>query len=274
MGVVEFSLLVLVGSFFAGFLGALSGLGGGVVLVPLLTVAFGVDIRYAIGASLVGVIATSCGAAAAFLKEGYTNMRIGMLLQVAACLGAIAGAWIAGILHPHIIGVIFAAVLFITVASNLRHKKESAVADAPDPLATRLELDGQYPTDEGIKAYHVQRVPLGSAVMFVAGLASGLLGVGGGVFKVLAMDTVMKIPLKVSTTTSNFMIGVTATASAGIYLQRGYIDPVVAMPVLLGVLAGSLLGARALAKAPTTLIRWVFNLLVLAVGVEMLVQNV
>ena len=274
VGVGEFSLLVLVGSFFAGFLGALSWLGGGVVLVPLLSVGFGVDIRYAIGASLIGVIATSCGAAAAFLREGFTNMRIGMLLQIAACAGAIAGAWIAGLLHPQVIGIIFSIVLFITVASNLRPKAETPGADRPDPLAVRLSLDGQAPTPEGPKPYHVHHVPGGSAVMFVAGLASGLLGVGGGVFKVLAMDTVMRIPLKVSTTTSNFMIGVTATASAGIYLQRGYIDPVVAMPVMLGVLAGALLGARALAKAPTKIIRWVFNALVLAVGIEMLVENI
>src|SRR5438067_6778352 len=242
MNILEFTLLVALGSWIAGFLGALTGLGGGVVLVPLLTLFFKVDIRYAIGASLVSVIATSSGAAAAYVKEGYSNIRIGMFLEIATTFGAVAGAYLAALVPAAAIAVVFGVVLLVSAYLSSRPRTEHPEDERPDPLATRLRMDGSYPTPEGPRHYHVHGVPGGFALMFVAGVLSGLLGIGSGALKVLAMDQVMRIPFKVSTTTSNFMIGVTAAASAGIYLNRGQINPGLAMPVVLGVLLGALLG--------------------------------
>src|SRR4051812_31390181 len=273
MNILEFTLLVALGSWIAGFLGALTGLGGGVVLVPLLTLFFKVDIRYAIGASLVSVIATSSGAAAAYVKEGYTNIRIGMFLEIATTLGALAGAFLAALVSPNAIAIVFGVVLLMSAYLSGRPRDEKPDTGPPDPLAVRLRLAGSYPTPDGPVPYHVRRVPLGFALMFVAGVLSGLLGIGSGAFKVLAMDQAMRIPFKVSTTTSNFMIGVTAAASAGLYLQRGYIDPGLSMPVMLGVLAGSWLGTRVLMVAQTRILRWVFVLVILALGVEMIFKG-
>jgi uncharacterized protein len=273
MTVIEFTLLLFGGSCAAGFLGALTGLGGGVVVVPMLVVAFGVDLRYAIGASLVSVIATSSGAAAAYVKEGLSNIRVGMFLEMATTVGAVCGATLAVFLDPNLIGVIFALVLFYSIAAELRPRRPAAAADRPDALATRLRMDASYPTAAGQVSYHVHNVPAGFAVMWVAGALSGLLGIGSGVVKVLAMDQAMRIPLKVSTTTSNFMIGVTAAASAGIYLQRGYIDPGVAMPVMLGVLTGSLAGAALLPGVSVRLLRWAFCAVMAAAAIEILRQS-
>jgi uncharacterized membrane protein YfcA len=270
LNVLEFSSLVLFGSFAGGFLGALTGLGGGVVIVPLLALVFGVDIRYAIGASLVSVIATSSGAAAAYVKEGFSNIRVGMFLEMATTLGAFLGAAIAGLLPTGAIAVIFGAVLMYSAYLSAQPPSEQAAEEVPDPIATRLELDGAYPTSHGIKAYHVHAVPMGFSLMLVAGTLSGLLGIGSGAVKVLAMDRAMRIPFKVSTTTSNFMIGVTAAASAGVYLSRGYIDPGLAMPVMLGVLAGSILGSRMLVTARTRSLRWIFAAVILVLGIEMI----
>src|SRR4051812_40306164 len=273
MNVVEFTALIFAGSVAAGFLGALTGLGGGVVIVPLLTIVFGVDIRYAIGAALVSVIATSSGAAAAYVKEGYSNIRVGMLLEIATTLGALAGAFAAAAASASAIAVVFGIVLLVSAYLSSRPHPEDAGGGKPDPLALRLRLDGSYPTPEGRQHYYVRRVPLGFGLMFVAGVLSGLLGIGSGAFKVLAMDQAMRLPFKVSTTTSNFMIGVTAAASAGLYLQRGYIDPGLSMPVMLGVLAGSWLGTRVLMVAQTRILRWVFVLVILALGVEMIFKG-
>lgn len=250
MNVLIFTLVVFAGSLFAGFLGSLTGLGGGVVIVPLLTVALGVDIRYAIGASLVSVIATSSGAAAAYLKEGFTNMRVGIFLEVATTSGAILGASVATRLPGPAIEVVFGVVLLVSVYLTLSLRKLPAVGG--EGLARRLRLNGSYPTPNGDVSYTPRRVPLGFGIMAGAGALSGLLGIGSGAVKVLALDQAMRLPFKVSTTTSNFMIGVTAAASAGIYLRRGFITPGLAMPVMLGVLAGSLIGARLLisARAP------------------------
>jgi uncharacterized membrane protein YfcA len=269
----EFTLLLALGALAAGFLGALTGLGGGVVIVPLLALVFKVDLRYAIGASLISVIATSSGAAAAYVKEGYTNIRIGMVLEIATSFGAVAGAFLAVLVHPDWVGVIFGGVLLLSAYLSSRHRPEHADGGAPDPLATRLRLDSHFPTPEGPQAYHVRHVPLGFGLMFLAGVLSGLLGIGSGALKVLAMDQVMRLPFKVSTTTSNFMIGVTAAASAGIYLSRGYIDPALAMPVMLGVLAGSLLGARILPGAQVRWLRVVFALVIVALGVQMIYEG-
>lgn len=269
MNTLTFTALVWLGAFLAGFLGALTGLGGGVVIVPLLTLVFHVDIRYAAGASLISVIATSSGAAAAYVKEGYSNIRIGMFLEVATTFGAIGGAWLAAKVSTSVIAVIFGLVLLYSAYLSSK-PKEDHITEEPDPLAVRLRMDGSYPTPEGEKSYHVHNVPGGFGLMAVAGVLSGLLGIGSGAVKVLAMDQIMRIPFKVSTTTSNFMIGVTAAASAGIYLSRGYIDPGLAMPVMLGVLPGSLLGARMLVHARVKALRIVFSVVILALAIEMI----
>ncbi len=269
MTILSFTILLAIGSFFAGLLGSLTGLGGGVVIVPLLTLAFGVDFRYAVGASLVAVIATSSGSAAAYVREGFTNIRIGMFLEVATTVGALIGAYLAGLVSTSVLSVVFGLVLLYSAYAATRPKPEHVVP-VRDRLATRLRLDGSYPTLEGEREYHVQRVPLGFGLMLGAGTLSGLLGIGSGALKVLAMDQAMCLPFKVSTTTSNFMIGVTAAASAGIYLARGYIDPGIAMPVMLGVLAGTLLGTRILAHAPARVLRLVFAVVIGALAVEML----
>jgi uncharacterized protein len=270
MNVAEFTLLIACGSFLAGFLGALTGLGGGVVLVPLLALIFKVDIRYAVGASLVSVIATSSGAAAAYVKEGFSNIRIGMFLEIATTLGALVGAYLAAIVPTKAIGAVFGFVLLYSAFLAIRPPKETASDKDPDPLATRLGMNGSYPSLTGPRSYYVHRVPAGFSLMFGAGTLSGLLGIGSGAVKVLAMDQAMGIPFKVSTTTSNFMIGVTAAASAGVYLSRGYIDPGLSMPVMLGVLGGSLLGARVLARTKTAQLRIVFAGVIAVLGVEML----
>jgi uncharacterized membrane protein YfcA len=267
---LELTLLVWLGSVVAGFFGSLTGLGGGVVIVPLLTLGFGIDIRYAIGASLVSVIATSSGAASAYLSEGYINMRVGMFLEIATTLGALAGAFAALRLSTSVIAVIFGLVLIYSSYLSSRPRRNRSNEDRPDPLATRLKMNASYPTPEGPKSYYVHAVPLGFGLMFGAGTISGLLGIGSGAVKVLAMDQAMRIPFKVSTTTSNFMIGVTAAASAGVYLNRGYIDPGLAMPVMLGVLLGSLAGARELVVAKTRRLRIVFGAVILLLAIEMI----
>ena len=270
MNTTEFTALVWVGSLLAGFLGALTGLGGGVVIVPLLTLVFHVDIRYAIGAALVSVIATSSGAAAAYVKEGYSNIRVGMFLEIATTIGALVGAWVAVHLHASAIAIIFGVVLIYSAYTTIRQGPHATKDLGPDRIATWLRMDGSYPTEHGFESYHVRGVPLGFALMFVAGVLSGLLGIGSGAVKVLAMDKAMKLPFKVSTTTSNFMIGVTAAASAGIYLSRGYIDPGLAMPVMLGVLLGSTTGAMVLAGAKVSVLRVVFSTVIGALAIEMI----
>jgi uncharacterized membrane protein YfcA len=270
MNILEFTLLIWLGSLAAGFLGSLTGLGGGVVIVPMLALAFGVDIRYAIGASLVSVIATSSGAAAAYVREGFSNIRIGLFLEIATTFGALLGASLAARVSTGVIGVIFGIVLIYSAYPANRPKAELSDETPPHPWATHLRMHGSYPSPHGPIDYQVYGVPGGFTLIFIAGALSGLLGIGSGAVKVLAMDQVMRIPFKVSTTTSNFMIGVTAAASAGVYLNRGYIDPGLAMPVMLGVLLGSLLGARVLAGARTKLLRIVFAVVILALGIEMI----
>jgi uncharacterized membrane protein YfcA len=274
MEVLLFSLFLFAGSILAGFLGALTGLGGGIVIVPLLTVVFGVDIKYAIGASLVSVIATSSGAASAYVKEGFSNMRIGMFLEVATTIGAIVGAAVALMLNASVIAVIFGFVLLYSAYMSNRPKKEELSSIPPDLLATKLKMNGSYPTLQGEKSYNVRNVPFGFSIMFVAGVLSGLLGIGSGAVKVLAMDNVMRIPFKVSTATSNFMIGVTAAASAGIYLHEGFVTPGITMPVMLGVLIGSTVGAKLLFGANPKKLRLVFTLIILALGLQMVYSGI
>ncbi len=273
MNALEFTALVGLGSLVAGLLGSLTGLGGGVVLVPLLTLFFKVDIRYAIGASLVSVIATSSGAAAAYVKEGFSNIRIGMFLEIATTLGALAGAFLATIVPTTALAIIFGIVLLYSAYLSRKPRSHLERNLPPDKLATRLRMNGSFPDEQGIRQYNVQNVPTGFSLMFGAGALSGLLGIGSGAVKVLAMDQAMKIPFKVSTTTSNFMIGVTAAASAGVYLGRGYIDPSLAMPVMLGVLTGSLVGTRILIRTETKRLRLVFSLVIFVLGAEMLYKG-
>ena len=258
----------------AGLLGALTGLGGGIIVVPMLTLLFGVDLRYAVGASLVSIIATSSGAAAAYVREGYTNVRVGILLETGTVIGALAGAAIAGYVPVGALAVLFGVVLLATAAQSLRARVELAPVDHPDRWATWLRLDSTYPTANGEQRYSVRGVPAGLAIMFVAGILSALLGIGSGIVKVLAMDRVMRLPFKVSTTTSNFMIGVTAAASAGVYLHRGYVDPAIAFPVMLGVLAGALLGARLLPVVKTTWLRRLFTVVVVVMALRMLYKGI
>jgi len=274
MNILEFTVLVAMGSLVAGLLGSLTGLGGGVVLVPLLTIFFKVDIRYAIGASLVSVIATSSGAAAAYVKEGFSNIRIGMFLEIATTLGALCGAFLATMVSTRSLAIIFGLVLLYSAYLSRKPRTPEERNLPPDALATRLRMNGSFPSEEGVRLYNVQRVPAGFSLMFGAGALSGLLGIGSGAVKVLAMDQAMKIPFKVSTTTSNFMIGVTAAASAGVYLNRGYIDPGLSMPVMLGVLAGSLLGVRILVKAETSVLRLLFSVVIVVLGAQMIFEGI
>jgi uncharacterized membrane protein YfcA len=233
-----------------------------------------VDIRYAIGASLVSVIATSSGAAAAYVREGYSNVRIGMFLEIATTLGALLGAYLTTRVSTNAIGLVFGLVLFYSAIVSARKKEHRSGDFRPNRLAERLRLRGSYPVGTGTEDYIAQRVPAGFGLMFSAGTLSGLLGIGSGAVKVLAMDQAMGLPFKVSTTTSNFMIGVTAAASAGIYLSRGYIDPALAMPVMLGVLAGSLTGAKILVHARVKTLRLVFALVIVTLGIEMILNSV
>jgi uncharacterized membrane protein YfcA len=273
MTALTFSLILLLSSLAAGLLGALSGLGGGVVIVPVLTVIFHVDIHYAIGASLVSVIATSSGAAAAYVREGFSNIRIGMFLEIATTLGALFGAWLTTRVPTHSIGFIFGIVLLYSAYASLK-KRHEEISQTPDPLALRLKLKGSFPTAPGVQQeYIAQRIPAGFGLMTIAGTLSGLLGIGSGAVKVIAMDQAMRLPFKVSTTTSNFMIGVTAAASAGLYLRAGYLAPALVMPVMLGVLLGSLIGSRLLVKAEVRTLKIVFALVIVALGVEMIVNS-
>jgi uncharacterized membrane protein YfcA len=269
MNFLAFSALVYAVSAGAGFLGALTGLGGAVVVTPFLTVVLGVDLHYAIGASLVSVIATSSGAAAAYVKEGLSNIRAGMLLEVATTLGAVAGAHLTAVVPGSGLAVIFGGVLVYSAWSTFQPPLDVDQGPA-DPLGERLELGGSYPGPDGAIAYRVSRVKAGFGLMLGAGVLSGLLGIGSGAMKVIAMDQVMRMPFKVSTATSNFMIGVTAAASAGVYLSRGYIDPGLAMPVMLGVLTGSMLGAARLIGTRTRKLRAIFAVVVGVLAVEMI----
>lgn len=273
MTTLDFAAVVGLGSFCAGLLGALTGLGGGIVVVPLLTVLLHVDFRYAIGASLVSVIATSSGAAAAYVREGYSNIRVGIFLEVATTVGALVGAVIAGVIPTSALGILFGIVLLYSAYRMFRSNDDHPPSTTPDPLATKLRLNSRYPTSAGMQPYAVEGVRPGFGLMFVAGVVSALLGIGSGVVKVLAMDRTMKLPFKVSTTTSNFMIGVTAAASAGVYLHRGYIEPVVALPVMVGVLTGALVGARMLTSASTRWLRILFTAVVVVLAVEMLYKG-
>ncbi len=274
MTAAEFTPIVLGASLAAGFLGSLTGLGGGVIVTPVLTLFLGVELRYAIGASLVSVIATSSGAAAAYVRDGFSNIRIGMFLEIATTLGALFGAFLGTHIPTRALSVVFGLILLQSAWQSSRDHKDAKKPIPPDPLAAKLQLNGEYHNNGAVEKYDVRRVKTGLGLMFGAGTLSGLLGIGSGSLKVVAMDQAMQIPFKVSTATSNFMIGVTAAASASVYLSRGYVNPGIAMPVMLGVLTGSTIGARFLARLPVLLLRRVFAVVVGVIAIQMIVAGV
>lgn len=273
----EFVLAAFAVSVAAGLLGSLLGLGGGIIVVPALTLVFHMPIRYAIGASIVSVIATSSGAAAAYVRERLTNLRVAMFLEVATTAGALTGAFLAGLIAGRWLFVIFGTVLGYS-AIMMRRKRHAIVpADVKsDALSDRLRLHSSYYDEaEGAEhPYRVTRARTGLGLMYGAGTVSGLLGIGSGALKVPAMDLAMGLPIKVSTATSNFMIGVTAAASAGVYFARGDINPLVAGPVAAGVLAGATIGARLLGRLHSAAVRNVFVIVLLWVSAQMLWKGV
>jgi uncharacterized membrane protein YfcA len=273
--VVEFMLLVFAASIFAGVFGSIVGLGGGVVIIPVLTILLGVDIHFAIGASIVAIIATSSGAASTYVKDKVTNLRVGMFLELGSASGAILGAAIAAYTNSPALKLIFGAILLVTVVPQLTKLGED-IPKSPEltGLSKGLGLKGSYTETDGKEVqYNATRPISGLAGTAVAGVLSGLLGIGGGGFKVLSMDMAMKLPMKVSTTTSNFMIGVTAAASAGIYFARGDVDPLIVAPVALGILIGAAAGARILMRSRNPSVRKAFALVLAVTAVEMILSS-
>ena len=270
---LEFFLITFVSAIGAGILGALLGLGGGIIVIPVLTLALGVDIHYAIGASIVSVIATSSGAAATYVRDRITNLRIGMFLEMATTTGAITGAYIGGLISGSVLYLIFAVVLAYSGFMMFRKRHVEIPTDVPDSkLATTLRMHGGY-YDTALKQhvnYRVAGVVPALGLMYVAGVVSGLLGIGSGALKVPAMDLAMHLPMKVSSATSNFMIGVTAAASAGIYFMRGDIQALIAAPVAMGVLIGATAGTRLLMRLRGTVIRQIFVVVLVVICAEML----
>ena len=275
--IIQFMIIAVL----AGFLGSLVGLGGGIIITPALTILFGIDIKYAIGASIVAVIATSSGSAIAFVKDHVSNMRVGMLLEIFTTAGGVVGALMAGIFSSKLLYIFFSLILLNSFYGMLKKtglinkgkREEDKVEN--DKYADKYKLNSTYydkATDETVK-YNVTNVPQGSLVMFGAGFASGLLGIGSGAFKVVALDTYMKLPIKVSTATSNFMMGVTATASALIYFFNGTINPVVAAPIAIGTLIGSRTGAKVMQRLDAKYIRYIFLPILLFTIINMLLKG-
>ena len=276
--IIQFMIIAVL----AGFLGSLVGLGGGIIITPALTILFGIDIKYAIGASIVAVIATSSGSAIAFVKDHVSNMRVGMLLEVFTTAGGVVGALMAGVFSSKLLYIFFSLILLNSFYGMLKKtglitkvkKEEDKVEN--DKYADKYKLNSTYydkATGETVN-YNVTNVPQGSLVMFGAGFASGLLGIGSGAFKVVALDTYMKLPIKVSTATSNFMMGVTATASALIYFFNGTINPAIAAPIALGTLIGSRTGAKVMQRLDAKYIRYIFLPILLFTIVNMFLKGV
>ncbi|MGE5345016.1 MAG: sulfite exporter TauE/SafE family protein [Acidithiobacillales bacterium] len=272
MSPLEFVLALGGVSVAAGFVGSLIGLGGGIIVVPALTLLFGIDIRYAIGASIVSVIGTSSGAAAAYVREHLTNLRAAMFLELGTTAGAVSGAYLAGLLHGRWLYLIFGVVLAQSAFGFLRKMTVPAGPVPPDRWADQLQLHGSYFDEARGRevSYRVTNTRLGLVLMWLAGLFSGLLGLGSGTLKVSAMDIAMRMPIKISTATSNLMIGVTAAASAGVYFLRGDIDPIVAAPVALGVVVGAFAGSRILGRTDSRLLRTIFLVVLVFVASQMI----
>ena len=271
MNLTEFLTIILIGAFFAGLLGSLTGLGGGVVIVPLLTIGLGVDVKYAAGASLLAVIGTSCGAGAVPSRLKLANLRIGLFLEVAAVSGALVAALSVKHVPVSVLSFLFGCVLLFSAWFSF-HQPAADPASSADRFAKMFDLDGHHVVAGVERDYHVRGVQSGFGLMFVAGILSGLLGIGSGALKTLAMDQVMRIPFKVSTATSNFMIGLTAAASAGVYIARGYVDPELTLPVVVGTVLGAMFGTHVLGRMGTRLLRPLFALVIVVLGVQMIVR--
>lgn len=273
MTLFQFCIEVSLWSVGAGIVGALTGLGGAAILIPVLVLLFHVDIHFAMGAGLFAVMATSAGAAVAYLREGYINIRIGMFLELAAAVGAMLGAYVTSYLPAKWLEALFGiAFLYFSYLAYRRHESQD-MPQSSHPLALRLGLDGSYPAPNGkagVIGYRVQNVVAAFNVMTLAGLLAGLLGIGSGSLKVLAMDQMMRLPYRVSTSTSNFIIGITAAVGSGVYFQQGYINPLVTFPVVLGVFCGALLGARLMPILPVKALRTLFSVVIVLLAVEML----
>ncbi len=268
--------LLLLGIFListvAGTLGAILGLGGGIIIVPVLTIGLGVPIQYAVGASIISVIATSSGAAATYVRDHISNIRVAMLLEVATSAGALGGAFLSTLLPARFLFGLFSLLMVYSAAIMLRKRSSETIPpEDSDSLAILLNLPSSYPDPQLKRVVHygVQRVPFAFIVMIGAGVLSALLGIGSGSLKVPAMDAAMRLPIKVSTATSNFMMGVTAAASAGAYYMRGEIPPRLAAPVALGVLLGSWFGVKLMLRMKGALIRKIFVVVLLVTAVEM-----
>ncbi len=273
MSALLFSILLAGGAFAAGIVGALTGEGGGILLVPTLVLIFGVNMHNAAGASIIAVMMTSTAATIAFLSQGYTNLRVAMLLQLTSIAGGIAGALLVALIPVPSLKITFGAVLLFSSFMSFRRKDEGESDRPSDPLAARLHLESSYPALGGWQSYKVFRVIPSALLMSIAGVISGLLGIGAGAVNVLVMDQSMKLPYKVSASTSNFMVGITAAASAGIYFHRGYIDPVLTMPVVLGIFAGAIVGAKLLMRLRVKPLRMFFSFLVFVAAVEMIYKG-
>ncbi|WP_076657747.1 sulfite exporter TauE/SafE family protein [Lactiplantibacillus plantarum] len=262
----------------AGIFGAILGIGGGMIVTPILTLGLGLDIKYAIGASIIAVIATSSGSTIAYLRDEMLNLRVAMFLEIATTVGAVLGAVLTGVLNSTFLYFLFGALLVFTTYNMIR-KLMSKNGELPsvkdDKLATQLNLNGTY-YDKALNKqvdYQVENVPGGFSMMFGAGFASGLLGIGSGAFKVLAMDTIMHMPLKPSSATSNLMMGVTAAASAMVYFFNGSIKPGIAAPLAIGIIVGALIGSRIMTRLKPRLIRMIFVPVMLYLGIQMIAKG-
>lgn len=270
-----YDLILFTISFGGGVLGAILGLGGSLIVVPVLTLAFHVDIRYAIAASLISIVATSSGAAASFLRDHMTNLRVAVFLEIGTVFGAITGFLVSSYIKPNLLFLIFGFFLLFSAVMMLRKRDVAGVVTVDHPWSRRFGFAGTYPESDGkLTAYNVAGVPLGLLLMYFAGVLSALLGIGSGILKVMAMDGVMQLPIKVSSATSNFMIGVTATASAGAYLLSGNVRPEIAGPVAVGILLGSFVGAKVMMRMRPRLIRQMFVVILSVVAVQMILKGV
>ena len=277
MSPLDFVISLSIISVAAGLLGALVGLGGGIVIVPVLTLIYHVDIRLAIGASILSVIATSSGAAVTYVRERLTNLRAGMFLEIATTIGAVTGAYITTLISGNILFVLFAAVLIYSALAMIRKRREADVLKVShDRIANYFRLHGAYYDKSQRKyiSYKISGTKIGLGLMYIAGLISALLGVGSGALKVPAMDIAMHMPIKASAATSDFMIGVTAAASAGTYFARGQINPVIAAPVAIGILLGAIIGSRLLNRITPKYIQILFVVVLFVIAAEMLQRGI
>ena len=275
LGPVDVLVIFLV-SIIAGFIGALFGLGGGVLIIPFLTLVEGVPVPLAVGASIVSVVATSSSSAAAYVQDHLTNLRLGMFLEIGTVAGAITGAFVAVFLPASALFILFGLILLYATIIMIRARGIDFPANVrPDKASRILALGSQYEDHSlnRVVKYEVTRTPLTAFIGYFAGIVSGLLGVGGGIINVPTMNLVSKVPVKVASATSNFMIGVTAAASASVYLLRGDVHPLLAAPLIIGVAGGALLGTRVLKVTPPTRVKVAFGILLAAISLLMILKG-